>query len=159
METVQWKNVFYTFRLPTSTDAGESSTGTSSPRASSPYPSWWWQGTSTCRRCVFVDKFQNVTFSLQFHPQVLLGEHTSVTSVWPRSVRDLLGARGLVNSQGEAHGFKRKITSKAFTPDSLDKYLVAINEIAEEKVNFYLILFWYIIQNITWTTKLDYFCS
>jgi len=71
----------------------------------------------------------------EYVQKILLGEHTVVSSVWPQSVRDLLGANGLVNSRSEVHSFKRKVSSKAFTPDALDSYLVAIKKITDEKIS------------------------
>ena len=88
----------------------------------------------------FAYTYANCTTKYQLFScfQILLGEHTYVSSVWPQSVRDLLGANGLVNSRSQVHSFKRKVSSKAFTPDALDSYLVAMKKITDEKVNSFL---------------------
>lgn len=44
--------------------------------------------------------------------KILLGEHSLVCTQWPRSTRIILGPNTLVNSIGELHKRKRKVTLK-----------------------------------------------
>jgi len=57
-----------------------------------------------------------------------------VTTIWPRSVRDILGANGLVNSSSSVHRFKRRIASKAFTHEALDGYLQSMYQLSDANV-------------------------
>lgn len=42
--------------------------------------------------------------------KILLGEHTLVSTQWPQSTRIILGPNTLVNSVGELHKKKRKVS-------------------------------------------------
>ena len=46
-----------------------------------------------------------------------------MTTIWPASVRQLLGEGGLLNSVGAIHRLKRKIARKAFSSTALNNYI------------------------------------
>uniref|UniRef100_H2YEH0 Cytochrome P450 n=1 Tax=Ciona savignyi TaxID=51511 RepID=H2YEH0_CIOSA len=59
----------------------------------------------------------------EYVKQVLTGEHDLVTTIWPYTVRAILGMNGIVNSTGAIHKFKRKVAFKAFTRAMLNQYI------------------------------------
>lgn len=67
--------------------------------------------------------------------QVLEGEHETVTTIWPATVRKLLGENGIVSSTGSVHKYKRKIALKAFTLAALDSYVPRIRRGTEINVS------------------------
>ena len=73
--------------------------------------------------------------NLIFFFQVLRGEHDKVTTIWPINVRKILGENVLVNSLGNIHRHKRKITCKAFTRASLETYLPLMQKHARRHVS------------------------
>ncbi|XP_051894547.1 cytochrome P450 26B1 [Pristis pectinata] len=60
--------------------------------------------------------------------KILMGEHSLVSSQWPRSTRMLLGPTSLINSIGDIHRHKRKIFTKVFSHDALECYLPKIQQ-------------------------------
>jgi len=42
--------------------------------------------------------------------RILMGEHQLVLSQWPQSTRRLLGGSSFINSVGDIHRFKRKVS-------------------------------------------------
>ncbi|XP_078411043.1 cytochrome P450 26B1 isoform X1 [Cetorhinus maximus] len=66
--------------------------------------------------------------------KILMGEHTVVSSQWPRSTRMLLGSTSLVNSIGDIHRHKRKIFAKVFSHDALECYLPKIQQAIQDGI-------------------------
>jgi len=72
--------------------------------------------------------------------QVLSGEHDKVTTIWPHTIRTLLGVNGIANSLGSAHYYKRKIASKAFSRAALNSYIPSILDKCRRNVGFFHML-------------------
>uniref|UniRef100_A0A4W3J9A6 Cytochrome P450 26B1 n=1 Tax=Callorhinchus milii TaxID=7868 RepID=A0A4W3J9A6_CALMI len=74
-----------------------------------------------------------VTGSENVH-KILMGEHSLVTTQWPRSTRMLLGPTSLVNSVGDVHRHKRKVFAKLFSHDALQSYLPKIQQVIRDGI-------------------------
>nr|XP_009859215.1 cytochrome P450 26B1 isoform X2 [Ciona intestinalis] len=59
----------------------------------------------------------------EYVKEILTGEHDKVTTIWPYTVRTILGSHGIVNSIGDIHKYKRKVAFKAFTRAALNDYV------------------------------------
>ncbi|XP_043546018.1 cytochrome P450 26B1 isoform X1 [Chiloscyllium plagiosum] len=66
--------------------------------------------------------------------KILMGEHTLVSSQWPRSTRMLLGPTSLTNSIGDIHRQKRKIFAKVFSHYALECYLPKIQQAIQDGI-------------------------
>ncbi|XP_059821769.1 cytochrome P450 26B1 isoform X1 [Hypanus sabinus] len=66
--------------------------------------------------------------------KILMGEHSLVSSQWPRSTRMLLGSTSLVNSIGDIHRHKRKIFAKVFSHEALECYLPKIQQAIQDGI-------------------------
>ncbi|XP_048454616.1 cytochrome P450 26B1 isoform X1 [Rhincodon typus] len=66
--------------------------------------------------------------------KILMGEHTLVSSQWPRSTRMLLGSTSLINSIGDIHRQKRKIFAKVFSHYALECYLPKIQQAIQDGI-------------------------
>nr|XP_005997719.1 PREDICTED: cytochrome P450 26B1 isoform X2 [Latimeria chalumnae] len=66
--------------------------------------------------------------------KILMGEHTLVSTEWPRSTRMLLGPNSLVNSIGDIHRNKRKVFSKLFSHEALESYLPKIQVVIQDNL-------------------------
>ncbi|XP_058048882.1 cytochrome P450 26B1 [Ahaetulla prasina] len=64
--------------------------------------------------------------------KILMGEHSLVSTEWPRSTRLLLGPNTVANSIGDVHRHKRKVFSKIFSHEALESYLPKIRLVIQE---------------------------
>ncbi|KAK7110748.1 hypothetical protein V1264_014572 [Littorina saxatilis] len=66
---------------------------------------------------------------------VLLGEHVSVRSSWPASVRRLMGPRALLCQHGDGHRVTRRVVSSLFTPTVLATFVPKIQMVMDRHVD------------------------
>nr|XP_039260015.1 cytochrome P450 26B1-like isoform X1 [Styela clava] len=66
--------------------------------------------------------------------QILQGEHDKVTTIWPTTIRKILGEHSIANSVGEEHRHLRKFAMKGFTHSALNSYISNAKKIISEKV-------------------------
>ncbi|KAL7975893.1 hypothetical protein Chor_011808 [Crotalus horridus] len=64
--------------------------------------------------------------------KILMGEHSLVSTEWPRSTRLLLGPNTVANSIGDVHRHKRKVFSKIFNHEALESYLPKIQLVIQD---------------------------
>ncbi|XP_020650891.1 cytochrome P450 26B1 [Pogona vitticeps] len=64
--------------------------------------------------------------------KILMGEHSLVSTEWPRSTRMLLGPNTVANSIGDIHRHKRKVFSKIFSHEALESYLPKIQLVIQD---------------------------
>nr|ANP24202.1 cytochrome P450 family 26 member 1 [Branchiostoma lanceolatum] len=66
--------------------------------------------------------------------KILHGENTLVTTVWPHSIRQVLGTQNLAMSFGEEHRFRKRIVLKAFNHDAMESYLGSLQAVVRDTV-------------------------
>ncbi|XP_078669248.1 cytochrome P450 26B1-like isoform X1 [Branchiostoma floridae x Branchiostoma belcheri] len=66
--------------------------------------------------------------------KILHGENTLVTTVWPHSIREVLGIQNLAMNSGDEHRFRKRIVMKAFNHDAMEEYLESTQTVIRDTV-------------------------
>ncbi|XP_035672700.1 cytochrome P450 26A1-like [Branchiostoma floridae] len=66
--------------------------------------------------------------------KILHGENTLVTTIWPYSIRAVLGTQNLGMSFGEEHRFRKRVVMKAFNQNAMESYLRSTQTVLRETV-------------------------
>ncbi|XP_039260317.2 cytochrome P450 26B1-like [Styela clava] len=66
--------------------------------------------------------------------QILQGEHDKVTTIWPTTVRRIVGEHSIANCRGDQHKYIRKLALRGFTHTSLNSYIEDARKTISNKI-------------------------